>query len=112
MLCLLGNHRHRLDARRAGADHGDALAGEIDRLMRPVAGVIDLALEAIDALDVGMRASERQPVAITRSSPSSSRLLRSSPSSRYRRSSNRALDDRGVELDVRPQVEAIGDVLA
>ena len=50
---LLGDDRHRLDRRRSGADDADALAGEIDLFMRPVAGVVDLALEAIEALDVG-----------------------------------------------------------
>ena len=50
---LLGDHRHRLDRRRSGADHADAQAGEIDRLVRPVAGVVDLALEVGEALDVG-----------------------------------------------------------
>ena len=39
-----------------GADHADAQAGEIHRLMRPVAGVIDLALEIREALDIGHRA--------------------------------------------------------
>ena len=53
MARLLGNHRHRLDPRRSRADHADALAGEIDRLVRPMSGVIDLALEAIEALDLG-----------------------------------------------------------
>ena len=34
---LLGDHRDRLDAGRAGADHADALAGEVDALVRPAA---------------------------------------------------------------------------
>ena len=49
---LLGDQRDRLDARRSRADHGDALAGEIDAVMRPAAGEIDLALEILDAVDL------------------------------------------------------------
>ena len=49
---LLGDQRDRLNARRAGADHGDALAGEVDAVMRPAAGEIDLALEILDAVDL------------------------------------------------------------
>ena len=43
---LFGDHGHRLNCRGARADHPDTQAREIDRLVRPVAGVVDLALEA------------------------------------------------------------------
>src|SRR6185436_18113589 len=49
---LFGDQRDRLDARRARADHGDALSREIDAVMRPAAGEIDLALEILDAVDL------------------------------------------------------------
>ena len=49
---LLGDQRDRLDARRSRADDRDALAGELDLLMRPAAGEIDLALEVLDAIDL------------------------------------------------------------
>ena len=62
---LLGDHRDRLDAARAGADHADALAGEVDALVGPRAGVVRVALEASTPGDV--RASvaiDRQPMAV------------------------------------------------
>src|SRR5260221_1340485 len=39
--------------RSSGADHADTLAGKIHRLVRPVPGVIDLALEISHALEFG-----------------------------------------------------------
>src|SRR4029079_7128438 len=48
---LAGNGLDRLDARGAGADHGDALAGEIHRLLWPAGGVEGFALETVTPLD-------------------------------------------------------------
>ena len=53
MARLLGDDGHRLDPRRSGADHADPQAGEINRLTRPVAGMVDLALEIAETLDIG-----------------------------------------------------------
>ncbi len=58
---LLGDVRDRLHARRACADHAHPEAGEVDTAMRPQAGVVGLAPEAVDALDVGP--SRRREVA-------------------------------------------------
>src|SRR5215472_15766596 len=52
MYRLLSDQRDRLDARRARTDHGDALAGELDLLMRPPAGKVNLAFELLDAIDL------------------------------------------------------------
>src|SRR6476646_8001535 len=52
MRSLFGDQRYGLDAGRARADHGDALAGEIDAFMRPASGEIDRALEILDAVDL------------------------------------------------------------
>ncbi|MNZ75863.1 hypothetical protein D3C78_943510 [compost metagenome] len=49
---LLGQDRDHLDAGGTGADHGHALAGEVDFFMRPVGGVVDLALEVSNTLDI------------------------------------------------------------
>ena len=49
----LGDDRNGLDPRGAGADHANPLAGEIDALFGVAAGVAQLALEGVDALDVG-----------------------------------------------------------
>ena len=40
-----------LHAGGAGADHGDALAGEIDRLVRPARGVEGFPLEGVAPFD-------------------------------------------------------------
>ena len=49
----LGDLLNGLYAGGAGADHGDALAFEADRPMRPGAGVVGLALEVVDAVNGG-----------------------------------------------------------
>ncbi len=50
---LLRDHRDRLQRRRTRADDAHTLAGEIDRLMGPQAGVEALPLEAVTPRDVG-----------------------------------------------------------
>ena len=49
---LLCDQRDGLDARRPGADDPNALAGEVDAFVRPSAGVVGRALEALVAWDV------------------------------------------------------------
>src|SRR6202035_2381782 len=44
-----------LHAGRAGADHGDALTGEVDRLFRPARGVERASFETVAALDARQR---------------------------------------------------------
>jgi hypothetical protein len=51
VLGLLGELRDELDAGRARADHADALAGEVDALVRPARAVVPLALEVVEAVD-------------------------------------------------------------
>ena len=58
---LLGDDRDRLDARRAGADDGHPLAGEVDALVRPAGRGVDVALEAVGALDVGHLRQRQAP---------------------------------------------------
>jgi hypothetical protein len=53
LAAFLGDFGDELDAGRAGADDGDALAGEVHLFLGPFAGVIGSALEAIDALERG-----------------------------------------------------------
>src|SRR5947209_17260519 len=108
---LLGNDRNRLNGRGAGADDGDALAGEIDALMRPVAGMIVPAFEPLEAgklrkLRRGQAASRhdaelrRDPLAATGGdSPSCGRLVVSS----FRHSR--------VEFYLPPQIESIRDMI-
>ena len=62
---LTGDDGDGLDGGGAGADHRDALAGEVDGMMRPAEGVVRLPLEALGALNVGGFGRDRQPVAIT-----------------------------------------------
>ena len=53
MRCLLGNDRDRLDSRGACPNDPDALAAEVHALMRPMAGVVGLALKRVDAREFG-----------------------------------------------------------
>ena len=52
VLGLLGDDRDRLDARRAGADDADPLAGEVHRLVGPVAGVVHGPRKRVDAREI------------------------------------------------------------
>ena len=45
LLALLRDLRDRLHRGRARPDHANAFCGEVDAVMRPLAGVITLALE-------------------------------------------------------------------
>src|SRR5207247_5850098 len=66
---LAGDDRDHLHARRAGADHADPEPAEIDALMRPQAGVVPLALEGPEPLEVGhpgRREIARRHHAVTR----------------------------------------------
>jgi hypothetical protein len=49
---LLGHDRDDLRAGRSGADDADPLAGEVDRLVGPARGHIELALETLQPFDV------------------------------------------------------------
>ncbi|MGY4622352.1 hypothetical protein ACVWY3_000108 [Bradyrhizobium sp. USDA 4486] len=106
---LLGDQRDRLDRRRSGADHGDALAGEIDPVMRPAPGEIDLALEILDAVDLRrfrrgeaagghdvMAAGDGRAV-VGRELPALGCLVPS------------GFGDLGPEADVAPEIVAVGD---
>ena len=108
---LLGDDRDRLHGGRAGADDRDALAGEVDALLRPVAGVVAGAREGVEARELrrvgrGQAARGHDAVgcrhagAVARSpAPSGPGLVE-----------GRRLHAR-VELDVAAQVEAVGDVV-
>jgi hypothetical protein len=97
---------------RAGADHSDTFAGKIDRLFRPARGVKGLSLERIASLDArqGGRGERTD-----RSHKKAARMLatvfqRDAPVSRIlivNRSDNPA-----PELDVTPQVELVGNMVA
>src|SRR5262249_2791640 len=101
-----------LDAGGAGADHGDALAGEIDLLLRPARGVEGLSLEGVAAFDHRQRwrrertnrrdeEAARMCVAVLQRDAPASRVLlivrRSHPA---------------PELDIPPQVELVGNKVA
>ena len=108
---LLGDMRDRLHARRACADHADPEAGEIDTLMRPQAGVVGFALEAVDALDIEL--SRRREIA--RGHDQVGRgdgvaLVGLHCPAVRRRIEHRGGRDR-VELDVPSHVEPIGHML-
>ena len=108
---LLRHRRHGLDARRAGADHADAPAGEGDRLMRPLAGVEPAALERRQALQVGQQ-RRRQPAAGHHQVARDDRLATLGGE---RPAVGLLVEDGAqnlaVEADVAAQVEAVGHML-
>src|SRR5215831_8365680 len=50
---LGGDHRSRLDARRSGTDHADALAREVDALVRPLPRVVPVTPERLQPRNGG-----------------------------------------------------------
>ena len=52
MIGLRGNDRNGLNSGRSGADDPNPLAGEVDALVRPFAGMVPLALKGLETLDV------------------------------------------------------------
>ena len=106
---LRGDQRDRLYPRRSRADHRHALASELDLLMRPAAGEIDLALEVPYAIDLrrlgrGETAGGHDVIAacdgraiVGRELPAFGGLI---PIRRR---------DLGAEADVTPQLIAVGD---
>ena len=108
MLGFLGDVWDELHSRGAGADHADALAGEIDLLVRPARGVKGLPLEALDARNVrhmggGQNADRRDHILSARAMtvfggdvPAVGLLI-----------IDGRLDAR-IEADVRPELELVG----
>ena len=113
VLGLGGDLRDRLDAGRAGADHRHALAGEVDALVRPGAGVVGRAREASRRPGIaGARGVERQPVAMTSQRAETLVAAVGGHASSGRPPRRRSRDQHaGLEGDQRPQVEAVGDVV-
>ena len=104
---------HDLDRRGAGADHGDPLAGEVDVVV-PAGGVEELALEVVDAVDVGQPrlgeaagADDQRASAVT----VARRPVRVRPPSAGRRSSQRGVLDGGVEDEPVEDAGPRGDLL-
>lgn len=111
VLGFAGDHRRRLDARRAGADQPDALARELDTFVRPLTSVVPVAPELVqtgDVRHVGRRQAshgahdERRDHFVT-----AVRADRPAPAVLIE---HRPLDAR-AEADVTPQVEPVGHVL-
>ena len=109
-----GGLRHLLYGLHAGcpgADDGDALALEADRLMRPARGMAGLALETLDSLDPRhCRRGQRAKRGDQETCGMAAAVLQcDGPVARV------LLPVRGgdaaAELDVAPQVELVGDVV-
>ena len=108
----LGDLGDGLDAGGAGADDSDALALERHGLVRPAGGVIRLALEAVDARDVGHRGGGQRAdggdqelgagaaTVVDRELPLVLRLIPGRG------------EDPAVECDVAAEVELVGDEVA
>ena len=108
--CLLGDDRDRLNARRPGADHGDPLAGEVDRLVRPLPGVEEAAAVVAHALELG--GVGRREAAGRHHDESRCDLLARVGGDPPRRGRlvEVGTDHPGLERDVPAQVEPVGDV--
>ena len=108
---LLRDQRDRLDARRAGTDHGDPLAGEVDALVGPASGHVGVTAEPFDAGDVDFlghrEATGRHDVPL--GVVDVTVLGRDRPPARS--VVPRRAGHPGLEADVAAQVVAIGDVL-
>ena len=108
---LLGDLRDHLEPGRPGAHDGHPLAGEVDGTVGPSAGVEDVALERLDSRDLGILRNGQ--AAHGRDKESTADLA--APVGGDLPSRRRLVEDRsgdhGVELDVAPQVEAVGDVV-
>src|SRR5438128_1727054 len=108
---LLGDEWDRLDGRGAGADHPDPLAAEVGTLMRPASRVIRGTPEAFPPRELRHLSRRQTPgrhdaearrhaiAAVGRDGPSPAGLVEG-------RSGHP-----GRDLDVAPQVEAVGDVI-
>jgi hypothetical protein len=109
VLCRLGDDRRRLDAGRARANLGDALAAEIDAFVGPEPRVIPLTLERLEAGNfrhVGRRQTPHGSdqelgleflASLGRDRPTVGGLVVG------------GAGDAGVEMDVALQVQLVGD---
>ena len=108
---LPGDEGDGLDGGRARADHADALAGEVDALVRPVPGVIPPAREGLESLERGHlrggQAARRHDAELRRDAVAAVRLNR--PAVRRFVEDRRGHSRR--ELHVPAQVEPVGDVI-
>ena len=111
MLDLARNGLYDLDAGRADPDDADTLAGEVDRLLRPAAGVNELPLEhVLSGKDVCQ--GRRQHPAARHQELRVDRLARVG----FHGPAVGCIvevraGDGGFELDVLPQVEPVGDIV-
>ena len=111
VLRLLGDDRDRLDGRRAGADDPDPPTAEVDRIVRPLSGVVARSgerFQPFDARRVGDRKAARRHDAVSSQNP-----FAGADSKRPAR--GRLLPGRGehpgAEPDVAPQIEPVRDVV-
>ena len=107
---LLGDRGRCLDAGRSGAENGDALALELDLFARPTAGVVEFALEALDARNVGQVRFGQGPRSADEEAGLIAIALVGADRPGLRFLVPVRLVDRGVELDVAAQIVAIGEV--
>src|SRR5690348_9647815 len=108
---LLRDYRYELDGGGARPDYSDALAGEVRLFLRPFAGVIRDALEALNPFKRGRVISGQD--ADRRDEKLCARTLAivdlDFPAMRLFVVDRRG--DPGIELDVRAQIELVGDII-
>ena len=111
MADLAGNGLDGLHAGGAGADHGDALAGEIHRLLRPSRGVEGRSLEIVAPLDPRQGRRRQRPDRGDQEprAEAAAVLQRDGPAPRSVLVNRRR--NPAAKLDVAPQVELVGDMV-
>ena len=106
-----GHHRNGLNASRSGANHAHPLAHEVNAFMRPLPGVIPLALEGIKAFDLrhigGRHVADRGDQVLGLIDVT--RISRGTPHVELIDITCRG--HQGVEANVRSQVELVGDMI-
>jgi hypothetical protein len=108
---LVGDLGDELHRGGAGADHGYPLAGQVDRVVGPVVGVEPLALEVVDALDAGHDRGRQHPHGGDQEAAAHGPTVAQLKAPGVGVLVPGAGLDSDVELDVGPQVEAVGHMV-
>src|SRR5271163_651164 len=109
MADFLSDFRDELDAGGTGPNHADALAGEVRFLMRPARSVKRLALEAVDAREVGDIVRRKNADGRDEKSRARTVTVAQANLPLVRRLIESRRVNAGVELDVAAQVEFVRD---
>ncbi len=105
------DHRRGLDAGRAGADQSHPLAGEIHAFMRPAPGMVPLPGEAVPPGYVGDISGGNTANGGDEETGDEAFAALSGHGPEIAGRIERGALDAGIELDVLPQTETVGDMI-